>query len=93
MNLEVTPETVRFLLEELRNGHFDSLDDLILSSVRALHERSLSMAGMPRKAVRGSSAYDRERADRFAEWAKDHPDTPALSNQAISRDSLTPDRW
>ena len=34
-----------------------------------------------------------ERANAFLEWADSFPDTPALSDEAISRASMYPDRW
>jgi hypothetical protein len=34
----------------------------------------------------------KERAREFVKWAKSHPDTPPLSDEAISRASLNPDR-
>lgn len=34
-----------------------------------------------------------ETAREFVEWAKSHPDTPPLSDEAVSRASLNPDRW
>lgn len=35
----------------------------------------------------------KEKARAFVDWAKDHPDTPPLSDEAISRANLNPDRW
>ncbi len=34
-----------------------------------------------------------ERAKAFLEWAESFPDTPPLSDEAISRASMYPDRW
>lgn len=34
-----------------------------------------------------------ERAKAFLEWAESFPDTPPLSDDAISRANLYPDRW
>lgn len=34
-----------------------------------------------------------EKARAFVQWAKSHRDTPPLSDEAISRASLYPDRW
>lgn len=39
-----------------------------------------------------SHAADKAKAREFVEWAKDHPYTPPLSDEAISRASLNPDR-
>lgn len=40
-----------------------------------------------------ASANGEEKARSFIEWAKSHPHTPPLSDEAISRASLYPDRW
>jgi hypothetical protein len=34
-----------------------------------------------------------EKARAFVQWAKGHRDTPPLSDDAISRASMYPDRW
>jgi Arc/MetJ-type ribon-helix-helix transcriptional regulator len=37
--VELKPETERLVQEELRNGHFHSVDDLIVESVHAWREK------------------------------------------------------
>jgi len=34
-----------------------------------------------------------EKARAFVQWAKSHRDTPPLSDEAVSRASMYPDRW
>ncbi len=34
-----------------------------------------------------------EKAQAFLKWADSFPDVPLLSDEAISRDNLYPDRW
>jgi Arc/MetJ-type ribon-helix-helix transcriptional regulator len=54
MHIDIAPETERVVREELRSGHFQSVDDLILSSVQAWHERHhlpLAAAGSPKKSL------------------------------------------
>jgi hypothetical protein len=46
-------------------------------------------AGVPAKA--GSTGE--ERAKAFLEWAESFPDTTPLSDEAISRAGMYPDRW
>ena len=41
MSIDITPETERVVREELRRGHFHSVDELILSGVQAWRERNL----------------------------------------------------
>jgi Arc/MetJ-type ribon-helix-helix transcriptional regulator len=42
MNIEINPETERLVQDEIRSGHFRSVDDLIVASVRAWRERNLA---------------------------------------------------
>ena len=42
MSIDIAPETERVVREELRSGHFHSVDDLILSSVQAWREREIN---------------------------------------------------
>ena len=87
MTIDINPETERLVREELRSGHFQSVDDLILAGVHAWRERNLS------QPLTGPRADGKEKARQFVEWASSHPFTPPLSDNAISRASLNPDRW
>jgi serine/threonine protein kinase len=40
MTIDIRPETEQLVREEIRNGHFQSVDDLIVSGVRAWRERN-----------------------------------------------------
>ena len=91
MSIDIEPETERIVREELCNGHFQSVDDLILSGVQALRERNLPQQWAVTPAA--GRANGREKARDFVEWAKSHPHNPPLSDEAISRASLNPDRW
>ena len=94
MTIEITPETERLVREELRQGHFQSIDDLIVYSVQAWRERHLSAEqAKARPQPPTASVNGREKARQFVVWAKNHPCTPPLSDEAISRASLNPDRW
>ncbi len=39
MPIELKPETERLVEEEMRNGHFHSVDELIVAGVHALREK------------------------------------------------------
>ena len=95
MIIDIKPETERIVREELCNGHFQSVDDLILSGVQALRERNLPQDQAVTLGARSAAgrANGREKAREFVEWAKSHPHNPPLSDEAISRASLNPDRW
>jgi Arc/MetJ-type ribon-helix-helix transcriptional regulator len=40
MSIELKPETERLIQEEIRTGHFQSVDELIVEGVRALREKT-----------------------------------------------------
>jgi hypothetical protein len=40
-----------------------------------------------------SGTTGEEKARAFVQWAKSHRDTPPLSDEAVSRASMYPDRW
>jgi len=39
MSINLNPETERLVKEELRNGNFHSVDEIILHGIRAKHEK------------------------------------------------------
>jgi Arc/MetJ-type ribon-helix-helix transcriptional regulator len=39
MSIDLKPETERLVQEEIRNGHFRNIDELILEGVRAFREK------------------------------------------------------
>ena len=54
MSIHVTQETERLVHEEIRSGHFQSVDDLIVQGLRAWHERS-RQGGAAQASVHASS--------------------------------------
>ncbi len=91
MSIDINPETERVVREELRQGHFGSVDELILSGVQAWRERRLSQDEGGTTSPRRFNGQDKAR--EFVQWAQSHAPTPPLSDEAISRASLNPDRW
>jgi hypothetical protein len=85
MNIDIKPETERVVREELGQGHFRSVDELILLGVQAWREHNLPQVL--------SRAKRRDKAEEFVAWAKSHTPSPPLSDEAVSRASLNPDRW
>lgn len=45
------------------------------------------------KEISSTSQSGEEKASAFLAWADSFPDTPVLSDEAISRASMYPDRW
>jgi Arc/MetJ-type ribon-helix-helix transcriptional regulator len=86
MKIDIAPETERIVREELSSGHFKSVDELILSGVQAWRERNLTRPHRVRAA-------GIDKAHAFVAWAKSHPATPPLSDEAVSRASLNLDAY
>lgn len=49
MTVELKPETERLVQEELRSGHVQTMDELIVHGVHALREKSKVAPALPRK--------------------------------------------
>jgi Arc/MetJ-type ribon-helix-helix transcriptional regulator len=62
MAVELKPETERLVEEEIRSGHFQSVDELIVEGVYALREKSKSapLTAPPRKPRKTLAAFLRE---------------------------------
>jgi hypothetical protein len=87
MNIVITrPEVEALIQQRLQTGSFASPEDVILDALRSSEARSLGVAHGPTK-------NGDEKAKDFVEWAKSHRETPPLSDEAVSRASLNPDRW
>jgi hypothetical protein len=61
-----------------------------MSGVQAWRERNMQSERPLQQA--GPVNNGKQKAREFVEWANSHPDTPPLSDEAISRASLNPDR-
>ena len=47
MTINIRPETEQFVHEAIRNGHFQSVDDLIVSGVLAWREKRPASTAVP----------------------------------------------
>jgi hypothetical protein len=81
VTLALSPEIERGLIVRAR-ARGVSLDDYLQELVEK--DAGLAVA----TETRGE-----EKARAFVQWAKGHRDTPPLSDEAISRASMYPDRW
>ena len=88
MQIDIAPETEFLVRREMSAGNFRSVDELIRAGVNALHQ--ISAAQVPEVH---SKTTGEEKARAFAQWASSHRDTPPLSDEAISRAAMYPDRW
>jgi len=81
VTLSLNPEVEKGLIVRARALGV-SLDDYL----QALVEKDVGFASATRTS-------GEEKARAFVQWAKGHRDTPPLSDEAISRASMYPDRW
>ena len=81
VTLSLNPEVERGLIVRARERGV-SLDDYL----QELVEKDIGVA-----VATGTSGEEKARA--FVQWAKSHRDTPPLSDEAVSRSSMYPDRW
>jgi hypothetical protein len=85
MSIDSNSETERVICEELGRGHFRSIHELIQFGVQAWREHN---SGQAQCRMNGPA-----RAEEFAAWAKSRRPSPPLSDEAVGRASLNPDRW
>jgi Arc/MetJ-type ribon-helix-helix transcriptional regulator len=65
MTINVKPETERLVQEEIQNGHFRSVDEIIVEGVQAWREKHRSRAigsEQRRKAVEEALAFAKDKA-------------------------------
>jgi hypothetical protein len=60
MNVNLDPETEKVVQAELRNGHFRTVDEMIVEGVRARREGRRSSGPAPRKTPAEAVAHIRE---------------------------------
>ncbi len=88
MHIDIAPETEFLVRQEMSAGNFRSVDELIRAGVNALHQISAGQVTEVHSKTTGE-----EKVRDFLQWARSHRDTPLLSDEAISRAALNPDRW
>ena len=57
MTVELKPETERLVQEEIRRGHFHSVDEVIEQAVYALREKSKGAPVPPRQPRKNLAAF------------------------------------
>jgi hypothetical protein len=60
---------------------------------RRVLAQALTPAADREEGAASAGMTGEEKARAFAQWAKSHRDTPPLSDEAVSRASMYPDRW
>ena len=82
VTLSLNPEVEKGLMARAQ-ARGVSLDDYL----QELVEKDIGFA------AGATETKGEEKARAFVQWAKSHRDTPPLSDEAISRASMYPDRW
>lgn len=83
MTIELNREQERILQEALRQGRFQSVEQALDEAIHSI---------VPSGGV-GPERSPAERAAAFRSWAESHPlNTPILSEEAISRETIYSDR-
>jgi hypothetical protein len=82
VTLNLNPEVEKGLLA-LAQERGVSLSDYL---------QEIAAREVARRPAKASSTGE-EKAREFLAWADSFPDTPPLSDEAISRASMYPDRW
>jgi Arc/MetJ-type ribon-helix-helix transcriptional regulator len=57
MNVQLKPETEQLVQEEIRNGHFHSVDELIQEGVYAWREKHQVMHTTPKKPLKNLADF------------------------------------
>ncbi|MBV8896686.1 MAG: hypothetical protein JO051_09255 [Acidobacteriaceae bacterium] len=60
MTIELKPETERIVREELQNGHFQSVEEIIMRGVQARHDAGRSTDRQPPKTAAEAVAHIRQ---------------------------------
>jgi len=74
MSLDISPEIEQLFREELTNGHFGSVDQFIVESVQAWHER-----GQTRKTKKLTVQEFHFWMEELAARSQDIPSMPGVS--------------
>lgn len=87
MTLHLRPETADALaaIAHTRGMSIEEYLEALVSRER--------LSGLPSQPVRPMRMNPEEWAREFQEWADSFPDAPPIPDEALSRDSLYPDRW
>ena len=88
MTIDIAPETERVVREELRSGHFRSVDDLILSSVQAWREREIK-SGTRDLFQQAKVSSDRDERPIWEVISEIMKDVPAEDLAALPKDGAS----
>lgn len=86
MTITLTPEHERIIQAQIASGRFRSPEEVVGEALALLRPQDTETAATANHRGGG-------KARAFEEWADSFPDTPPLSDEAISRESIYPDRW
>lgn len=83
MSIQLSPEQERIVSQAIEAGVIKDADDVVAIGVEAVRQKLKPAAGPASKAQQDNWAT------RLHDWIQSHPtDTPLLSDEAISRESI-----
>jgi hypothetical protein len=83
MTIDVRPDQAEAISKAIESGVIKTADEVVALGLKSLNER---LSAPP-------AATDDEWLRKIREWAHSHPtDTPLLSDEAVSRESIYRDR-
>src|ERR1039457_6827432 len=88
MTINLKPETERLVQEELQNGHFRTVDEMIVEGVQARREGKQLSREVRRKTRAEARAHIREQRPRNPPPSAPHPAQPPRPPGGQSKPSL-----
>jgi len=88
MNVDFTPDVQVLVEQAIESGRLTRAEDAVQEALSLWAEQERRRA---EKHARSPATVALEKARAFEAWARDHPPTPPLSDEAIRRENLIRD--
>ena len=85
MNVDFTPDQQALVQQAINSGRLQRPEDAVQEALSLWVEQERKRV-VPSSVEQFTSASEKARA--FEEWARSHPSTPPLSDEAIRRENL-----
>lgn len=89
MTVQLNPEQQQVVGQAIQAGLITNADDVVDVGIETIRRRLKTQRNEAAPAVLSGEEWERE----FDAWMASFPDTPPLPDEALSRESLYPDRW
>ena len=88
MTIQLKPEQEQIVGQAIQEGLIANAADIVDVGIDAIRQRLKSRPNEPDAPVLSARDWERE----FDTWIESFPDTAPLSDEALSRENLYPDR-